>query len=313
MQREDLLAEHTEEDEDDNNNSVLMEAEEQVEEVPLSSTITLRPERIKKRRSSFIYTSVKKRSRKYCVCNKGNDGRKYWQCEGCDEWFHPGCLGLEETEEPNHFYCRKECEVKTGERVCGEEFVSRDEEHDESYKKINAVSDVHGDRTIDYAFISGKLEEVKSFICDILSCNNKDCDEYSHQRHHQFTEHSVDYLRQNRRKHLYGMDYFECTTIEKLHETLIEELILQMRHPQFPVTGLQISMLRNLPKETNLFNLLAKEKILAGSYITHVLMKEVQAFLVPLRTGMPLQCTDQQCLASEIDAVEFIKRNKKRN
>ncbi|XP_069108901.1 uncharacterized protein [Argopecten irradians] len=38
-----------------------------------------------------------------------NDGRKYWQCNRCEEWYHPECLGL--SDEPSVFICH-ECQPK---------------------------------------------------------------------------------------------------------------------------------------------------------------------------------------------------------
>ncbi|KAH3699458.1 hypothetical protein DPMN_069131 [Dreissena polymorpha] len=39
----------------------------------------------------------------HCLCNMPDDGREYWQCEGCFKWFHPECVG--ESVEPEKYKC----------------------------------------------------------------------------------------------------------------------------------------------------------------------------------------------------------------
>ncbi|XP_053390025.1 nucleosome-remodeling factor subunit NURF301-like [Mercenaria mercenaria] len=59
----------------------------------------------KRQRSSFIYPPVTKKSRTYCVCNTVDDGRLYWNCDLCEKWYHPSCLGRDDKEEPEVFVC----------------------------------------------------------------------------------------------------------------------------------------------------------------------------------------------------------------
>ncbi|XP_064629961.1 uncharacterized protein LOC135488929 [Lineus longissimus] len=77
----------------------------------------LRPRQTKKLRKSFIYPSLVPNIRKrFCVCQQFNDGRLYWQCDGCDQHFHPGCAGLLPWKEPDNFYCPS-CKVNFSFRV----------------------------------------------------------------------------------------------------------------------------------------------------------------------------------------------------
>lgn len=63
--------------------------------------------------SLFMYTFPKKtlRKNKYCVCQQENDGRLYWSCEGCTQWYHPECMGLEEKDEPDLYIC-PDCQLQ---------------------------------------------------------------------------------------------------------------------------------------------------------------------------------------------------------
>ncbi|XP_052820909.1 uncharacterized protein LOC128246645 [Mya arenaria] len=70
-----------------------------------------------KGKSSFFYSKQKKSSRIYCVCRKRNDGRLYWHCDSCNEWYHPVCMGFDEKEEP-HVYICPSCQVKIKRKAC---------------------------------------------------------------------------------------------------------------------------------------------------------------------------------------------------
>ncbi|XP_052263628.1 uncharacterized protein LOC127866837 isoform X3 [Dreissena polymorpha] len=62
----------------------------------------------KKQRSSFVYTNKLKRSnakKTFCVCQKPDDRRLYWQCDECEGWFHPGCVGEDIDHEPDSYVC----------------------------------------------------------------------------------------------------------------------------------------------------------------------------------------------------------------
>ncbi|KAL4223709.1 COMPASS (complex proteins associated with Set1p) component [Mactra antiquata] len=42
----------------------------------------------------------------FCVCKEADNGKLYWQCIWCDEWFHPSCIKRDDVESsPNPFYC----------------------------------------------------------------------------------------------------------------------------------------------------------------------------------------------------------------
>ncbi|XP_053381338.1 uncharacterized protein LOC128549099 [Mercenaria mercenaria] len=99
----------------------------------VTGSFTVEPRKRRKiKRSSFVYFTPKKstgqsktrgrqkKARKqvddktellYCVCRKPDDGRKYWQCENCCNWFHPVCVGMKEDEEPWTYIC-KTCQDK---------------------------------------------------------------------------------------------------------------------------------------------------------------------------------------------------------
>ncbi|XP_053382090.1 uncharacterized protein LOC128549471 isoform X2 [Mercenaria mercenaria] len=82
----------------------------------------------KRQRSSFIYPPVTKKSRTYCVCNTVDDGRLYWNCDLCEKWYHPSCLGRDDKEEPEVFVCNT---CKDAERKGEQDDTKRKGEQDD--------------------------------------------------------------------------------------------------------------------------------------------------------------------------------------
>ncbi|XP_069108899.1 uncharacterized protein [Argopecten irradians] len=72
-------------------------------------TRRIRLRKLKEKRKYFVYPKIKGNNRTFCICMEKNDGRKYWQCNRCEEWYHPECLGL--SDEPSVFICH-ECQPK---------------------------------------------------------------------------------------------------------------------------------------------------------------------------------------------------------
>ena len=69
---------------------------------------------IKKKKST---TSSSKKQKTYCICEcDGNDGRFMVACDGCNNWFHPSCIGTtkQEVEKVKNFYCPKCREERAG-------------------------------------------------------------------------------------------------------------------------------------------------------------------------------------------------------
>ena len=68
---------------------------------------------MKKKRTSTASKKVKT----YCVCQcDGTDGRFMVACDGCNNWFHPSCIGTtkQEVEKIKNFYCPKCREERSG-------------------------------------------------------------------------------------------------------------------------------------------------------------------------------------------------------
>ena len=58
-------------------------------------------------------THVKMSKRLFCVCRQPDDNRFMVCCDGCEDWFHPPCIGLTEkfVKDIEHFLC-SECELR---------------------------------------------------------------------------------------------------------------------------------------------------------------------------------------------------------
>ena len=62
-----------------------------------------------------------------CICGKDDPGKVWFQCNGCDGWFHPECLGY--TKEQIEFMQQQgESELWFHNEECRERHTKRDED-----------------------------------------------------------------------------------------------------------------------------------------------------------------------------------------
>ncbi|XP_060560713.1 uncharacterized protein LOC132720570 isoform X2 [Ruditapes philippinarum] len=275
--------------------------------------------------SSYIYPSVKKR-RKFCVCNKKNDGKtsKYRQCEGCSNWYHPDCIGVANAQKN---YCSKDCEVvvinddeqpndevveqpksdseeefhghdRQNEKFINEVINDDEQPNDEIVEQPNSDSEeeFHGhdrqnEKFIPVNFINSQWENTILFLTEILSCDQEHCKKESHQRHHIFDENYANVIR---RKHSYGVNYFKPKTIEQLCFRLQKHFLFQMLDPKYPATGLRIQMMR-----------------LSLNYSAYLLLNEALAFIVACYKNITYLEADEGCRETEVEIRDLIRKTRK--
>lgn len=97
-------------------------------------------------------TTASKKVKTYCVCQcDGTDGRFMVACDGCNNWFHPSCIGTtkQEVEKIKNFYCPKCREERSGAPSASTSTSGSDVKANPDAGKLSKpLNDVIGDATL---------------------------------------------------------------------------------------------------------------------------------------------------------------------
>lgn len=245
----------------------------------------LRAERKMRKKSSFVYIPYKKKTRKsYCICHlKKDDGRLFWFCEVCENWFHPSCIGMSEADEPEHFVCSS-CKV------------TEHSKHSDG-RPIKIAID-----TINTSYQS-LLTEVQVMI----NCEDSNCEAINHRRHHSFISTPVAVYNSERKKYCFGLHYFGQNVTEELLSKLITDLLVYKRDEKFPVTGMKSQSLRGLNENTALFKVFQEFKTFGSSYIMFIVLKEILIKVACDVTDETYTTVEENCLRTEVNINQIAK------
>ncbi|XP_053392118.1 death-inducer obliterator 1-like [Mercenaria mercenaria] len=258
-------------------------------------------------RKSFVYPKLKRATRTYCVCQKPDDGRKYWQCDTCSEWFHPECLNV--TEETEDFYCNNCSNKPTDEDA---KLKAKSEGKNNDNKEI---LDSNDDRDVE--IVKEEKDWCKNYnkilheLKDTVICDNRQCDNLEHLRHHKFCKDTENFIQTSQKQHHFGRDFFTIEHEQWLYMKMAKDLLCTKRDPSFPVTGLPITTLNIVKENSRLDRVLKDFKLVGTKYIMYVLVKDYMVLSVSFEKNWPLEKSENECLKTEVNLSDIIKRNKK--
>ncbi|XP_052232336.1 uncharacterized protein LOC127845454 isoform X9 [Dreissena polymorpha] len=228
------------------------------------------------RRESFIYYGPKRVKETHCLCNMPDDGREYWQCEGCLKWFHPECVG--ESVEPEKYTCAS-CSHK-----------------DLPQEKIFEIPELF--KTI---IDEEEQGEGTFFICAKDACDNMAAgiSRASMILNHVGSSSPLPWMNSanqfmagNRQvKNGFGFAIFSCVAIECVRHYIKDELMEQNEdEPYYSV----VKQLRGV-KDPNLKAYLAKDKYMHNEFITEVLLPEALIGIFQAFTKCSYQEAHTEC------------------
>ncbi|KAL5019018.1 hypothetical protein ScPMuIL_004740 [Solemya velum] len=238
---------------------------------------------------TFVYPKLKLKSEEYCVCNQPDDGSLYIQCEICEKWFHPSCVGAEEDIGDASFCCP----------CCS--LPSPIDLEDKDLNNSNKITDYSG------SLADAEFNKLLMFLMTIMKCSDDYCEEVDHVAHHTFIKKPIQFHRTEMKKAGYGADKFGVQFIEALHDKIQRTIaVTKRKNPRKPYTGGVFLTLRSLPESCDLARVLHKHELFSSHYITDVIGKEALKYLWIQRTGCCYEHAEAILKLSEVDFSEIM-------
>ena len=161
--------------------------------------------------------------------------------------------------------------------------------------------------------ISTRLWKEKYEVIDVLretvSCDDADCDDEQHQRHHSLMKDPPFYIKIAERKHLFGGHFFSVKDEENIYEKLLEDL--KERDLQYPATGLRIETIKGLSETSGLCKRFSSFNIFASKYILHVIGKEVMAMALCVKKWFLYDRDNKVFQETKVDFHETLRKLRK--
>ncbi|CAC5386269.1 unnamed protein product [Mytilus coruscus] len=323
--------------------------EKDTDKVPSSKHYHLRTtkKRVSERRDSCFDFSSGKRT--YCICKKKNDGKLYWQCEKCWEWFHPQCLGFSGTEPPQRFTCiscqeierrhqtDQQSDVKTTDDVDSvqhggscitldseeEEVPKGDSLRDEGYNVLNSGRPVKEEEEIEDALPKEDLDSSEDEGDSNMNLGHIVEEEIEDELPKEGIpkEYCISKMPEVL-KHLYTI--MKCSNQvcnepdhERHHEFISTPLIVYERERRTVAFGLDIFQIQAVHDITLYLNeniaYNARDYKIANDYMLDVVIKEALVYLICMKKKCPYEHANDLCKASEEHMDSVLGKKKQQN
>ncbi|XP_052100612.1 uncharacterized protein LOC127734656 [Mytilus californianus] len=176
-------------------------------------------------------------------------------------------------------------------------------------QEVGDSEDEDEDIDEDFSMEFADFEKMRmlTYVNEIMHCENSNCDEADHERHHQFIGSPEMIVNRERRRLAFGCGVISQKIISALLKYLTDNLVYN-HHEPFRFGGRRIRKLTHI----ELQNIFLEYKFFADHYVTFVLHKEAIIYFHQRKTGCPYELANQKCMDAEVDMyIEWKKKHRK--